>query len=384
MFSSRLKRLAGVGVAALTLVCLSRADDSAASIAAGGLVPRRETRIVMAKEVLQISPTNVIVDYDFRNDSDQDVTTEIAFPIPPYTNEFPEGEVAEQSFRSFRLWVDGKPTNYLPEAKASLGGKDVTEVLRANNIDIATLGHFEDRDAPATRDFARLPVAARKLLVKQGLFDDQGDGFPANPGDTVFAKWTVHLQYHWTQTFPAHSTIHIRHIYSPAVGFKQFSSMAINDYLQHPESNIANPKDKWETMSSLGGFCADRRFLTALATSLHKDELSEKGNDREFAAGVAEAQWVDFILTSANTWKQPIEDFTLIVERGKPLDGYGKPMTDRRRVISFCSPENAPVKRIDADRFEVHLTNFVPKAELHIGFFDFNVPTADSKAIPAK
>jgi hypothetical protein len=28
------------------------ADDGAASIAAGGLVPRRETRIVMAKEVL--------------------------------------------------------------------------------------------------------------------------------------------------------------------------------------------------------------------------------------------------------------------------------------------------------------------------------------------
>ncbi|MGA9060924.1 MAG: hypothetical protein WB341_04565 [Terracidiphilus sp.] len=32
------------------------ADDSAASIAGGGLVPRRETWIVMAKEMLRISP----------------------------------------------------------------------------------------------------------------------------------------------------------------------------------------------------------------------------------------------------------------------------------------------------------------------------------------
>ena len=61
------------------------ADDSAASIAAGGLVARRETRIVMAKEVLRISPNKVVVDYDFRNDTDQDVTTEVAFPVPPYS-----------------------------------------------------------------------------------------------------------------------------------------------------------------------------------------------------------------------------------------------------------------------------------------------------------
>jgi len=59
-------------------------DDSAASIAPGGLVARRERRIVMAKKVLRISPEKVVVDYDFRNDTDQDVTTEVAFPIPPY------------------------------------------------------------------------------------------------------------------------------------------------------------------------------------------------------------------------------------------------------------------------------------------------------------
>ena len=35
----------------------------------------------MAKEVLQISAKRVIVDYDFRNDSDEDITTEVAFPI---------------------------------------------------------------------------------------------------------------------------------------------------------------------------------------------------------------------------------------------------------------------------------------------------------------
>jgi len=44
------------------------ADDGAASIAAGGIVMKRESRITMANEVLRISVNRVTVDYDFRND----------------------------------------------------------------------------------------------------------------------------------------------------------------------------------------------------------------------------------------------------------------------------------------------------------------------------
>jgi len=57
---------------------------------------KRERRIAMAKEVLQISATKVIVDYDFRNDSDEDITTAVAFPIPDY--EMTEQEPSKQGF----------------------------------------------------------------------------------------------------------------------------------------------------------------------------------------------------------------------------------------------------------------------------------------------
>jgi len=172
------------------------ADDSAASIAAGGLVPRRETRIVMAKEVLQISPTKVVVDYDFRNDSDQDVTTEVAFPVPPYENEYPEEDLSEQSFQSFQLWVDGKPVHFEVEATATLNGKDATQVLTANHIDIPTFGHFTDwldtsyTEQTDTKDFDQLAKPVQDDLIKAGLFND-------NQG-TVTSQWTVHLQFHWT------------------------------------------------------------------------------------------------------------------------------------------------------------------------------------------
>lgn len=157
------------------------ADDGASSIAAGGLVFKRETRIVMAKEVLQISPTKVVVDYDFRNDTNEDVTTEVAFPVPPYENGSDLRNISDASFHSFRLWIDGKPTKYDSEVKATLKGKDVTNILQRNHVDIVTFGHFKAGNDPANDydpsvpDFEHLPESKKKVLIKAGLFDESSD-----------------------------------------------------------------------------------------------------------------------------------------------------------------------------------------------------------------
>jgi hypothetical protein len=348
------------------------ADDSAASIAAGGLVPRREIRIVMAKEVLQISPAKVVVDYDFRNDSDQDVTTEVAFPVPPYENEYPDEDVEEQSFQSFQLWVGGKPVHFEVEAKATLNGKDVTQILAANHIDTPTFGHFSDSEDAShteqadTKDFDALSQPVKDQLLKAGLFEDEGGGF-------VRALWTANVQYHWTQTFPAHSTVHIRHEYTPVEGSELMPLYTLNDVLnpqweeptEQPDS-ADEIKYASDQLQLLKGLCPDPSLLRGIVQRV-------EANDPENGV-FALPHWVDFILTTANTWKQPIEDFTLIVERGKPDE------ENEQMLISFCSPQNAKVEKISADRFQVHLANFVPVAELRIGFFDVPV---DKPAQPA-
>lgn len=347
----------------------SRGDDSAAAIAAGGLVPRRETRIVMAKETLQISPAKVIVDYDFRNDTDQDVTTEVAFPIPPYTENWAEQDVKTQSFATFRLWINGVPATFHTEAKAVLKRSDVTALLEADKIDVATFGHLE-KQAPRMPDLDRLSKQEKKRLEKLGL---------VTLSDTDEANWTVHLQYHWTQTFPAHSTVHIRHEYSPAIGFQLMElavfqkALVAGDHtkpLPLPGDTVA------DDTQTLRGFCPDPSFLRGAIHSIQQQPAD--------SGYYVSSKWVDFILTSANTWKQPIRDFTLIVERGKPVDGYGKPRAGVRRVISFCSPEHAAVRGLDADRFQVHVTDFIPRSNLHIGFFDFDASSPGTKAQAAK
>jgi hypothetical protein len=310
-----------------------RADDGAASIASGGLVPRRETRVVMSKEVLRLGLDKVIVDYDFRNGTDEDVTTEVAFPVPPYENDFPEVDVAYQAFKSFRLWVDGKPVQYHSEAKAILKGKDVSGILAANHIDIPTFGHFTEQDSQGNAevlvpDFSRLPLAKQKALVKAGLFED----------DPYISRglWKVRLQYYWTQTFPAHSTIHVRHEYTPVAGAENSIKYGLG-----PSADPAAAR-------KLQKFCIDDRLgavLKKIANSEDKD---------------APYFWVDFILTTANTWKTPIEDFTLIVERP-----HGK--GDLADYVSFCW--DGPVTKIDPDHFSAKATNLIPSKEIKIGFF---------------
>lgn len=336
------------------------ADDGATSIAAGGLVARRETRIVMAKEVLSITTAKIVVDYDFRNDTAEDVTTEVAFPVPPYEFGPDLHNISAASFQSFKLWIDGKRATYEVEPKATLKGKDVSAILRANKVDIATCGHFRPADSGNTRmdssrDFDRLAPSKKSMLIKQGLFQD---------GASRDCQWTASLNYFWKQTFPAHSVVRIRHEYSPVIGFDQVAAESFDSLLniRHSteSSDQISTKQDSEESASVRGFCPTNTMLQELSQSFHHQDQVEKFNHPDSFGFIGWVQSIDFILTTANTWQRPIEDFTLIIERPKVERG-------ERKLVSLCAP--GKIEKLDADHFQLHLINFIPKDELHIGFF---------------
>ena len=317
-----------LSLAMLTAIDLY-ADDGAASIAVGGIVVMgSEPRIVMAKENLQISMDKVIVDYDFRNDSDVDVTTEVAFPIPDYDLDMGQIKPADQNFDDFRLWVGGSPAHYQIHTQALLKGRDLTQLLAALHVDIASFGHATSNDY--SPDIQRLSAPQRKQLEVAGVIDS--DGAPL---------WTVRKKYFWKQTFPAHRIILIKHQYSPRVGSENSIKYGMGS---DPDPN---------SVKALQSFCIDGHLhsvLQKIADSKDKD---------------APYFYVDFILTTANTWKTPIEDFNLTVERPHLKDPNHPSYAD---YVSFCW--DGPVTKIDADHFSAHAVNFVPKKELSIGYFD--------------
>jgi hypothetical protein len=190
-------------------------------------------------------------------------------------------------------------------------------------IDVGSFGRatsehqFPDVDRLSSNQRGRLKVA--------GLLDK--DDVP---------NWEVRKKYYWQQTFPAHRTVHIRHIYTPVVG-------ALNSikYGWGPAGDADSAKE-------LGTFCLEgslKRSLGRVVADKHQN---------------AWYGYVDFILTTANTWKTPIEDFTLIVERPH-LKG------DTNEFVSFCW--DGTVTKSDLDHFVAKATNFVPKKELRVGFF---------------
>jgi Domain of unknown function (DUF4424) len=301
------------------------ADDGAASIAAGGVVVLgHETRITMAKEVLRISAFKVTVDYDFRNDSDDDITTEVAFPIPDYNLAIEDIEPARQGFEDFRLWIDGAPAHFQIESRAFHKDKEYTRLLTDLHVDIATFGRATS--IVGSPNIERLTAAQRSQLQRAGLI-----GRNDNDG-----RWTVRKKYYWRQTFSAHSVVHIRHEYTPVLG----STNSIRYGL--------GPNADPDMAKELKSFCVDAPLQARL-----QELVETKGKDAPYS-------YVDFILTTANTWKTPIEDFTLVVERPHFNDVQSE-------LVSFCW--DGPITKTDPDHFYAHATNLIPTRGIRIGFF---------------
>lgn len=335
------------------------AGESAPSIAVGGIVPRGQSRVAIAREVLRISDRKVSVDYDFRNDGSADVTLDLVFPVPPYKNEWDAMDPAAQSFHSFTLTVNDESVTFQTDASAQLNGSDVTKTLQSHHIDIPTFGHLEiGRDQHfkvrrvAVPDFVRLSEKDQHRLQSEGIFEGEGG----------FSNYTVNLEYHWTQTFPAHSTVHIRQEFAPVVGFAEVPALA--DALQvalQPASSrtSAMQGSAVDSVKLLNGFCANTNFLHSILSAQQVFDRS---------SGAVLPQWVDFALTSTREWNEPIEDFTLIVEVPEPDRG-------QQTLVSFCSP--GVMQKPDASHLQVHLTNFNPAKDLHIGFFNepLNMPS---------
>jgi hypothetical protein len=202
-------------------------------------------------------------------------------------------------------------------------------MLNKYSIDISTFGHFNERTHHA-KDIRALSAAQRAALVHAGLID------PGTNQDE--ASWSVEKKYYWVQIFPAHRLIHIHHEYTPVLGNSN------NTYWFDKSASYEN--DKTEGAKS---FCADPALLKILKP------LSSR-RDR-----MLPLSYVDFVLTTANTWKRPIEDFTLIVERPHRQGSL-------QTFVSFCW--DGPITKLDDDHFSAHSVDFIPKNELHIGFVD--------------
>lgn len=310
-------------------------NDGAAEVALGGIRLKQERRVAMVKERLFISKKKVRVEYVFLNESDNDVVTEIAFPIPEYWCNIGEGWAP---FDDFKVWVNGTTLTYETEAHAWVDGKDITDSLLRYGIRIETFGDFFEgnKTTPMRSQMLSMSMDKRDQLVALGAIES------VEHPETLagYPLWHVKKNYHWTQKFPSRSAVRVEHEYTPCLGGAAILNL---DTLRQPLKDWHN-----ETADPA---CPDDVFSKAFskAAAAHYSRNSGIG-----LPNALPGSWVRYILTTANTWKTPISDFELVVQR------------DPGELITFCW--DGPLEKTGANTFRAKVGDFIPSMELTIYF----------------
>jgi hypothetical protein len=122
---------------------------------------------------------------------------------------------------------------------------------------------------------------------------------------------------------------------------------------------LVKPEDL-ASKSEVEHFCVDPSLQKGLA-----DRAIKNYKTPGMQLGMA---WVDYILTTANSWKTPIKDFTLVIDRTKG----SSTASSGTRYVSLCW--DGPINKLDADHLVAHKANFVPQKELSVAFISFLGP----------
>ena len=176
---SRVVRRTVVIVGLALAAQFAHANDSAVESSAGGLRLRQERSVAMERERLFISKNLVRVEYEFRNTTMTPVSSEVAFPIPPFRYAFAD-PAGPRDFSDFKAWVDDTPVRVAKEVRAFVGGRDITGALRSARITIEHFGYYDPAgDEPGgPYEVKSLSPARRDALVRLGALRKEDPGGP--------------------------------------------------------------------------------------------------------------------------------------------------------------------------------------------------------------
>jgi uncharacterized protein DUF4424 len=327
----------------------STANDSAAELAAGGLVLVKTDAIALQREDLTLSPAEVRVRYEMRNDTGRPVTLRVAFPMPEVPSNSPDGlQIAgtaynniamkaptDPNFMGFRVQVDGRPLDAEVEVRAELpGGRDIAAALREIGGWPLVLqpGLFDSSDKKT------LDADTRRKLTALGAIEELD-------ATTFRLPWTTHVTFHWTQTFPPGVTV-VEHTYRPVPGFR---FIVVNGSQPLQGSGGDDPAR---------AFCIDAATDKAIRDLYRRRNAAKSPADAQPLSGYT----LGYILKTARNWRGPVGTFHLTLQGG-PIVFDGQPR-GAVQVTSLCT--DLPLSRTGPQRFEATVRDYVPRDDLRV------------------
>jgi hypothetical protein len=344
-------------VAVLALSGQASANDSGSELAAGGILLVKNDDIAMQREDLTLSPSEVKVRYEMRNDSGKPVTLRVAFPMPelpawspggfhtatsPRGIMLPQRELSEPNFMGFRVWADGRELTPEVEIRATLpDGRDIAAAVQ----EIGGLALVLRSGLYALPDDPKLDDTTRRRLAELGAIEELPDRAYRLP-------WTTRITFHWMQTFAPGVTV-VEHSYRPILGFGYVG------FAREGGSLFPGPDGDAASV-----FCIDaagRQTLRSLGERARAKRLAKGEPDFSELFGYT----LGYVLQTAKNWRGPIGTFHLTV-KSDPIPAAYWTEGGPTLAAYFCSP--VPVSQPSPLLKEGEARDFVPTSDLRILF----------------
>ena len=198
----------------LIAAAAAQANDSTGFVETGGIQYLKNPHIEMQREDLYISQQQIRVSYTFKNNSAQDITETVLFPLPeiPAT---PDGDFADTAglINSFRIWADGKAVKPQIHVLAFFEAKDGKKLDMTAKLKQCGLSDIELM-APWTNKYDHEKVSAKI----NACLTPQAAKLKLKSDDDISNLWSTQIVYSWKQTFKAGKTTEIKHQYTPLLG----------------------------------------------------------------------------------------------------------------------------------------------------------------------
>jgi hypothetical protein len=311
----------------------SWANDTTAELTTGGLIYVQTTDVVMEEEDLYLSREEVLVDYVFRNTSDKEVESIIAFPMPDVVggaqNDVAVGDMESDNFLGFSVVQDSRQIKPELQQRVLALGIDRTDDFEKHKIPVLP---YSDKTAEALK---ALPADVKADWISKGLI--YVDSYDAGQGwqEEIRPAWTLRSAYWWKTSFPPNKPVRVSHRYKPSVG----GTVAMT-FIEggKPVSNYKAYAER---------YCIDSAFMKTAA----RLEAAAAKSGPHYTE-----QWISYILTTGANWSGPIGKFKLTVDKAREKD-----------FVSFCG---TGVKKVGPTTFEMSATDFYPQKDLHVLFLN--------------
>ena len=324
--------LAGLAaVSGVLPMSIARANDSSASLAAGGLQFVENRAVTMEAEDLHIGLRGIRVRYRFRNIGSDDIETLVAFPLPTLSvgeeGNYVIAGADPINVLGFEVSADGEGIVPSVEVKATRNGVDVTEVLKRHDIPLTMNAGNVDAYIREIERLDQLPREARRELERYGLAD-WATNYKTGGEPTANPHWDTHITFYWFQKFPAGRSVEITHSYRPVPRYFFFAEEDLA-----PDAGLRRD------------YCIDKEFDRKARAMLARPEAEY---------GALAGRELKYVLTTAGNWLGPIADFRLTVETASP-----------ETLVSLCSPGG---KRTSPTTLEFSSADYAPEDDLKILF----------------